>query len=185
MGRLRQFIRREIFTRVLVWRGRLDFSFGRRARAQNLAFRALSSNPAHFGARLLMGRLHLADGEEADALAEFRIAYQLDPHAVLASDLPVRIREEVVLFASVPDPGPLEEAGLFELNASPDDWARLLQDKTAPPNASFAATDFQDIEEWRRFRDLPPLSRDDLRQVDVDDLARLLSSSDGDPLASS
>ena len=182
MGRLKLFLRQRVLSRLLLQWSRLLWMGGRVEAADRAAYRAVTLAPESYAARLLHGKLLLAGGRGGDAIDEFRFAYHLNPHRFLSSQLPLAIREEVVLLALVPEVPESREEGLEPRPFQDEDWGELAELPSPSEDDLLACTDFQNLEEWRRFRALPPLSRDEVRRVDVDRLARQLSSPGGEAL---
>ena len=130
-------------------KARMALLAGRRDRARASLKSALRKNPGSFVAHFLLGRLYWRDRAVAKAKREFDLAWQIDPERFERSYARLRDQQEGVpelfSYASARD----EEVSRFGV--------RLCDD-------------FMSDEERRRFRAMPPISREEILQIDWDRL---------------
>jgi tetratricopeptide (TPR) repeat protein len=147
-----------------------------------LAFsRVLELRPDHYGACLGLGRALLRLEEFDAAAAAFQRARRIDPIRFDTT------REAMFLLHERETLKDLEDAfddGTFE--REPGSYLQLPTSFVAPPPSSctegatrklprsntkaFRFKDFNSFEEYRRFRDVPPIRREDVATVDWDQL---------------
>jgi tetratricopeptide (TPR) repeat protein len=128
-------------------RARLALLTGRREGARTALKRALGRNPGSFAAHFLLARVYWRDHAVAKAKREFDLSWQIDPERFERAYAHLRVREESVpeLFSYAADP--VEEASNFGLEPSDD---------------------FGSPEERRRLLSLPPITREEIGQIDWD-----------------
>ena len=177
MHRLRLIYRKHVVTRLLLVRGWLLYAGRRYARAEAVLQRGLTLTPASFRMHLLLGRVHLAAGKRKEALQEFSICYHLDPARFTQKTFDGALQEEVVIESQVPAEPDLFELCLREGGPLPGEWDDLLGCGQSALDAEMVAgTDFSSVAELSRFRDLPPLTREDVARTDIGLLLEQLSS---------
>ena len=128
-------------------RARLALLGGRREGARTALKRALHRNPGCFAAHLLLARVYWRDRAVAKAKREFDLSWQIDPERFERVYARLRSREEGLpeLFSYASDP--VEEASRFGLEPTDD---------------------FASPEERRRLLSLPPITREEIVQIDWD-----------------
>ncbi len=180
MRQLSSFVRRSLLTRWLRFRARILLWLGRPTRARVLLKRVVALRPSCVQAHFLLGRIAFDDGYRALAIQEFAICHHLDPDLFRRQALPPALVSEVTkrsfALADAPLMGlsPAEHAPLIDHGddfPDSDPW----DDRIDMPDAVPPETDFLEIDEYHRFRDLPPIRAEDLGNVDMDELlARLV-----------
>ena len=133
---------------------------------------AIAIDPNSFGAHVLRGRIFLRRKDFLKARREFLLAQEIDEHRfqrVLDSLQSATGGININLFYfspppcdSEPDPGFVEE---FLRN---DDWTEVSGEETLPFG------DFSSYAEFRKFRSKPPISQEEIRATDWDEVLREL-----------
>ena len=128
-------------------RARLAVFVGRRDGARSALKRALQRHPGSFAAHFLLARVYWRDRAVAKAKREFDLSWQIDPERFERAYARLRSREACVpeLFSYASDP--VEELSRFGLQP---------------------CDDFGTPEERRRLLSLPPITREEIGQIDWD-----------------
>ncbi|NRA97156.1 MAG: hypothetical protein HRU14_13200 [Planctomycetes bacterium] len=172
MRQLSSFVRRSLLTRWLRFRARILLWLGRPTRARVLLKRVVALRPSCVQAHFLLGRIAFDDGYRALAIQEFAIFRRQALPPALVSE--VTKRSFALADAPLMGLSPAEHAPLIDHGddfPDSDPW----DDRIDMPDAVPPETDFLEIDEYHRFRDLPPIRAEDLGNVDMDELlARLV-----------
>jgi len=132
-------------------RARLALLTGRRDRARAALKNALRRNPSSFSARFLLGRLYLQEGAIFKMKREFDLAWQVDPERFERGYARLRSQGE-----GAPD--------LFSFQGEGDAGVRV----SAKVRQRSHQSESRDGEERRRLEHLPPISREEISQIDWD-----------------
>ena len=127
-------------------KARLHVMAGKRDRARAALKAALRRNPNSFVAHFLLGRVYWRDRSAVKAKREFDLAWQIDPERFEGAYARLRAQHE-----GVPE--------LFSYTG--------VQETELPSFAPYYG-DFRDEEERQRFEALPPITRDDILEIDWD-----------------
>ncbi|MGQ0614604.1 MAG: hypothetical protein ACT4PV_12790 [Planctomycetaceae bacterium] len=133
-----------------IFGARLALLAGLRARARASLKQVLRRNPVSFTARFLLGRVYLADMSLGKAKREFDLAWQIAPERF--EIWYARLRERY--------------QGAGELFAAYGGLAGLVQERGDEVGPDLG--DFRDEEEYRHFASLPPITRDEIEDMDWD-----------------
>lgn len=180
MRQLSSFVHRSLLTRWLRLRARMLLWIGRRERARDLLERVVVLRPSCVLAHFLLGRIAFDDGYRAKAIQEFAICHRLDPDLLRSQALPAALVSEVTTRSFALADASLRELSPAEGEALTEQWDDLLDDtswddEVDMPDGMMPETDFLEIDEYHRFRDLPAIRAQDLGNVDIDELlARLV-----------
>lgn len=139
-------------------KARLALLAGRKDRARTALKAALRHNPNRFVSHFLLGRLYLLNRSTVKARREFDLAWQIDPERF--ERVYDRLRGRGLGF---PD--------LYSDPARADEVSVSLRRR---PERSCG--DFRNEQERRRFESLPPISRDEILQIDWDRFQEQLQS---------
>jgi hypothetical protein len=132
-------------------KARLALLAGRRKRARASLKGAVRRNPASFVAHFLLGRLYWVDRSVVKAKREFDLAWQIDPERFERSYARLRAQYE-----GIPELFP--ESALEETEEITISRRRRIR----------RFGDFTSREEKRRFEVLPPITRDEILEIDWD-----------------
>ncbi|MFQ5844935.1 MAG: tetratricopeptide repeat protein [Planctomycetota bacterium] len=130
-----------LLARLALWAGRRD-------RARLALKRVLRRDPGSFRARFALGRVYLLENAVFKAKREFDLAWQIAPERFEGCYARLRAR-----FRDAPD--------LFSYGEPREEVPVSLRTPRARRYG-----DFRDEQEWRRFRRLPPISREEIASVD-------------------
>lgn len=130
-------------------KARLALLTGRRDGARAALKSALRRNPNSFVAHFLLGRLYWRDRAVVKAKREFDLAWQIDPERFERAYARLRAQQE-----GAPE--------LFSYSTDPEE----VHVSARRRDRRFG--DFRDEAERRRFQDLPPITRDEIHQIDWD-----------------
>jgi len=139
-------------------KARLALLTGRREGARSALKAALRRNPNSFVAHFLLGRLYWRDRAVVKAKREFDLAWQIDPERFERAYGRLRGQQE----------------GAPELFAYPGVPQEVHVTARREPKAYYG--DFRDEEELRRFRNMPPITRDEIHSIDWDSFEEHLDS---------
>jgi len=128
---------------------RLALLAGRRPRARNALKSALRKTPNSFVAHFLLGRLYWRDQAVVKAKREFDLAWQIDPERFERAYARLRTQQE----------------GVPELFCYPVGQSGVRVSAHRPLRQY---GDFVDDAERRRFESLPPITREEIHQIDWD-----------------
>ena len=131
-------------------KARLALLAGRRKRARASLKGAVRRNPASFVAHFLLGRLYWVDRSVVKAKREFDLAWQIDPERFERSYARLRAQYE----------------GIPEL--FPDTALDQEEEITVTRRRARRFGDFTTREEKQRFEVLPPITRDEILEIDWD-----------------
>lgn len=144
----------------------------------------IEHHPNHFGSHIQLGRLHLHLGNRNEALHLLNQARFIDPMRFERAELPREIQTTLgrdPRFSMhdfvVESPRVASHRGSTQEVAPERSFGSLTFDHD--PDVSFRYRDFSNMEEYVRFRSLPPISGTEIADVDWDDLCGRLSH-DGD-----
>ena len=142
-------------------RARIALLTGRRVRARAALKRALQLNPNGFQAHFLLGRLYWRERSQAKAKREFDIAWQIDPR---------RFERAYGRLRSQRGGAP----SLVPAEMKQDRGVRVTAHRGSrrPPG-------HRNEDERRRIRDLPPITREEIHEIDWDRLEDDLRGDDG------
>jgi tetratricopeptide (TPR) repeat protein len=133
-------------------KARLAMFAGAHAKARTAAKAALRRNPNGFVAHFLLARLYWRDQSVVKAKREFDLAWQIDPERFERAYARLKaVEEDVPDLFSYPMGGGEGEVPVYNRRGR----AR-------------AYGDFRDEAERRRFASLPPITRDEILQIDWD-----------------
>ncbi len=156
----------------------------------------IRNHPRHFGSHVQLGRLYLRQGNRVQALRLLNQARWIDPFRFERTELPREIHvslgrdpmftpHDLVIEprrsgsrpASGIDPHTIDTPGsrrqehrvlgAGDLTPELGDGATFLDPTLERP---FRYRDFSSVEEYQRFRELPPLAADEAKRVDWDAL---------------
>jgi len=143
-----------------LWTARLALLGGFRGFARAGLKAALRRNPVSFPARFLLGRIYLGEMAIAKARREFDLAWQIDPDRFELAYGRLKAR-----FRGAPDL--LAGTGTLPWDADPAETGR--------------PGDFRDEDEARHFAGLPPITRQEVEEIDWDRFAEeIFKDHDGD-----
>jgi hypothetical protein len=135
-------------------KARLALLAGADAKARTALKAAIRSNPNSFVAHFLLGRLYWRDEAVVKAKREFDLAWQIDPERFERAHTRLRAHQE-----DVPDLFSRPVTGGAEVSV----FNRRGRVR--------AFGDFRDEAERRRFESLPPITRDEIHDIDWDRFA--------------
>jgi len=167
----------------------LTLRTGRWNRSRRLLSWVIRRHPRHFAAHLQLGRLHLRMGDRVQALRLFNQARWIDPFRFEETELPHEIHralERDPLFqthdlvvgpesravSSAGASGSRPRARRSEGSSSPSSRGSGVPEDRSP------CGDFEGPEEYDRFRDLPPITREEIEAVDWERLLDRLRDDD-------
>jgi len=145
-------LRARIYELWYLLKARLALLGGSVAKARTAAKAALRKNPNSFVAHFLLARLYWREQSAVKAKREFDLAWQIDPERFERVYARLKAVDEDIpdLFSYPPGGG---EGGVPVYNRR----GRVR-----------AFGDFRDEEERQRFASLPPITRDEILQIDWD-----------------
>ncbi len=123
---------------------------GRRERARAALKRILRRNPGSFRARFALGKLYLVENAVFKAKREFDLAWQIDARRF--EHCYTRLR---TIHQEAPD--------LFSYGEQREEVPAL---RAVEASNARSYGDFQDEEEWQRFRSKPPISLEEIAEID-------------------
>lgn len=180
LSNLTSIVRRSLLTRWLHLRVSLLLAFGRTTAAEAVLRRIVHLRPASFRAHFLLGRVAFDDDRQGEAIQELAICHRLDPDRFLRQSLPAVLVDEVTTRSLAFPDSPLFDVPPAEAGPLPQEWDDLLApespfdlsvlDGSYDVHAAPPGTDFGSAEEFLRFRDLPPISSEQVVDVDLDAL---------------
>lgn len=131
-------------------KARLALLAGGTAKARTALKAALRRNPNSFVAHFLLGRLYWREQSVVKARREFDLAWQIDPERFERAYARLRAQQD-----DVPDlfSYPMQAGGIPIVSRRP---------------RTRIHGDFRDEAERRRFDSLPPITRDEILQIDWD-----------------
>jgi hypothetical protein len=168
----RRFLRRRLLSRSLLLAGWVLFRLHRHERAAALLARGTLIHPACFRTHLLLGRVQEARGRRAEAVMEYRVCYELAPRWFVNRMFTERFDEELALAAQMPPELPDLSPYVAPGYPVSGEWDDLLR---ADGGNALHGSDFSDGVELDRFRDLPPITADEVACTDLDALLARLS----------
>ena len=145
-------------------KARVSFLTGRRDRARSALKSAIRRNPGSFFAHFMLGRLYWRDHVAVKAKREFDLAWQIDPERFERAY--ARLRES-------PDGAP----ELFAYTPQKPAPAPRIEPLSIPlaVGETTRSDDFLDDEERARFEAMPPISAEEIRQIDWEQLEAEIS----------
>ena len=168
----RRLLRRGLLSRSLLVAGWVLFRLHRYERAAALLSRGALIHPACFRTHLLLGQVHEASGRRADAVLEYRVCFELAPRWFVNRMFAERFDEELALAAQMPPELPDLSPYVAPGYPVSGEWDDLLR---ADARNALHGADFSDSLERDRFRDLPPITAEEVACTDVDALLARLS----------
>ncbi|MAG58028.1 MAG: hypothetical protein CMJ83_17215 [Planctomycetes bacterium] len=167
-------IRRSLKTRWLYVRARFLIMVRRSDVAHDVLLHLVTLDPASFRAHFLLGRTALHDGRRHEAVQELAICHRLDPDRFLRQPLPAGLVDEVTTRCLAFPESPMFGLPPADAGPLPGEWDDLFDsgwnDDLITTDSAPEGTDFVNGEEYRRFRDLPPIDASDLEEVNLDEL---------------
>ena len=144
-------------------KARLSYWAGRRERARSSLKSAIRRNPGSFIAHFTLGRLYWRDHVTVKAKREFDLAWQIDPE---------RFERAYSRLREMPHGAP----ELFAYSAFSDAEA-VSEPKPVPLTIreESRADDFADENERARFDALPPITREEILEIDWEQLEAEIS----------
>jgi len=134
-------------------KARLALIAGSAARARTAAKAAVRRNPNSFVAHFLLARIYWGEQSAVKAKREFDLAWQIDPERFERAYARLKAVDE-----DVPD--------LFSYPMGAEGGVPVYNRR----GRVRAYGDFRDEAERRRFASLPPITRDEILQIDWDQL---------------
>ena len=161
-----------------------------RARARDAFQRLARLEPSSFSAHLYLGALAILDHDRDGAIREFGACFRIDRERFDRAAVPEEVRDTIMWRESLADALGLGWASNRQKdNVETPAERRIVvgratqnqrpsPDSETPVAPSFARTKFAGDDEFRRLRDLPPITDDDIATIDWDDaLSRLAEDS--------
>jgi len=144
--------------------------------------RLIRDVPKHFGARILLGHIHLRQKDFVRAKREFLTARDIDPTRFrrLTSSLDGRptdsggIRINLFYFSNASggaDEVPADAEEFFGALLDDDDWCEGRDE-------GLRFGDFMNYREYRKFRSMPAITEEEIADTDWDDVLEELYDSD-------
>jgi hypothetical protein len=145
--------------------------------------RLLEVAPSSFSAHLYLGRIAHVEGRQAAAIAAFATCHRLNVARFRRAAIPQELKDEILWRDSVTRDADgvwqaIEGSGTAERRTRSASGAVRIQnapDGAANGNFEIAAgvpphTDFSSAVEARRFAELPPISKEEVEDVDWDEV---------------
>lgn len=140
-----------------LWKARIALALGERDRAREALRGVLSRNPNSFPAHFQLGRLYLLDDSPVKARREFDLAWQIDPERFEGAY--ARLRNGM--------PGAPDLFGAGE----PADGRPV----SIRAGGRREERDYRSEDERQRFAAMPPISREEIREIDWERLEQEIS----------
>lgn len=139
---------------LFLLKARLSNWAGRRERARSCLKSAIRRNPGSFIAHFMLGRLYWRDHAVVKAKREFDLAWQIDPE---------RFERAYSRLREMPDGAPELFAYTAETIAEPVPVPLTI-------GQELRSDDFVDDNERARFDALPPITREEILEIDWEQL---------------
>lgn len=181
VGLLRGIVQRSLFRPYLYMAGMLHLRRGRLAAAESCLCRAALISPRSFATRVQLGRIYFLMDEFFKAEQQFLKAQEINPDRFRRDHLSDEDASWPE-FEADPDAGERGFFGDYGAQATLYSFEESAVDRRALPEqpvdgdlpaagadpTEFRHGDFSSLDEWLRFRDLPPITRAEIAGIDWD-----------------